>query len=170
MARRLRALNRWAECFDARWPTELEESDKYYNWKIPILMSVVQGRHAQFEWQRSCVNSLVVAASRLVQNGPANVPFRVVASIAVPWLFGSEVCIYSDRDYFLHQLQRSPLPNGDTIDLEEPPLLIQLRDAVEVPQGFSVWTTAVRHEDEDEDDPDGFVDSFHLWIGETSWD
>lgn len=98
--RRLRALAAWAADFEGYFPAVLTEEEKYCNWKIPIHMSMVQGKQATADLQRQCAQHLINAAQHLRLSRPdAAIDCRVVATICLPDMFSSEICIYTDLEY-----------------------------------------------------------------------
>ncbi len=101
--RRLRALKRWAEDFSGWFPgpEELDVAERYWNWKIPVIRNLVQGRHVKKQNQIECAQRLIDAASHLMAAKPEEAKeFRVTCSICLPEMFSSEVCIYLQEEYF----------------------------------------------------------------------
>lgn len=108
--RRLRALAAWAADFDGYFPAVLSEEEKYCNWKIPIHMSMVEGKQATADLKRQCAQALINAAQHLRMSRPEHkVDCRVVAVICLPDMFSSEICIYTDLNY-----HRSHIPPADS--------------------------------------------------------
>ncbi len=101
--RRLRALKRWAEDFSGWFPgsEELDVAERYWNWKIPVIRNLVQGRHVKKQNQIECAQRLIDAASHLMAAKPEDAKeFRVTCSICLPEMFSSEICIYLQEEYF----------------------------------------------------------------------
>jgi hypothetical protein len=99
--RRLRSLRRWSESFLGRFPTGLTEADRYCNYKIPVLQSLVEGKQTTRAIQRECAQRLIDACDKLIVSKPPGAEsLRVVATICLPDMYTSEVCIYSDDQYF----------------------------------------------------------------------
>lgn len=108
--RRLRALAAWAADFEGYFPADLTEEEKYSNWKIPIHMSMVQGKQATADLRRQCAQHLINAAQHLRMSRPENaIDCRVVAAIFLPGMFSSEICIYTDMEY-----HRGHIPPADS--------------------------------------------------------
>jgi hypothetical protein len=112
--RRLRALGAWVADFEGYFPAVLSEKEKYCNWKIPIHMSMVEGKQATADLQRQCAQHLINAAQHLRMSRPDSaIDCRVVAAICLPDMFSSEICIYTDLQY-----HRSHIPPADSEYIE----------------------------------------------------
>lgn len=112
--RRLRALANWAADFEGHFPAGLTQESRYCNWKIPIHMSLVEGKQATAELKRQCAQHMVDAAQHLRMSRPAGaIDCRVVAAICVPCMFSSEICIYTDLEY-----HRGHIPLADSEEVE----------------------------------------------------
>ncbi|HEX4961681.1 MAG TPA: DUF3916 domain-containing protein [Thermoanaerobaculia bacterium] len=99
-------MARWAEGFRGYFPEGLSESDRYWNFKLPVLQGFVDGKHTTQAVRRECAQRLIDACSHLIQSKPEEAkPFRVVAAICWPGMFASEVCIYTSEDVFQDQVQ-----------------------------------------------------------------
>ena len=161
--RRLRALARWAATFDRRWPSDLTVADRYDHWKIPILMNIVEGRHAEFQWQVRCAQSLVDAADLLRRSKPPSNDFKVVAAICWPNIFGSEVCLYASKTYFEGHVGNDAAVSDGSAYQE----LMALRDALAIPHGLGSKIIDFSHEDDEQ--PGMLCTEYCLFIGETTW-
>jgi hypothetical protein len=109
--RHLRALARWPERIVHQLPTSEDlAASRFWNWKIPVYSKVVEGRYATPEAQRAVIAALF-AAAHAVETSPARpANCRTACLITTPFLFESEVTLFSDEDYF-----RSFLPVADTM-------------------------------------------------------
>lgn len=115
--RRLRALAAWAADFEGYFPPELTQEEKYCNWKIPIHMSMVEGKQATPELRRACAQHLINAVEHLRKSRPPHaIDCRVVAAICLPSMFSSEICIYTDLEYHRGHI---PYEGSDCIDTSE---------------------------------------------------
>ena len=105
--RRLRALARWANSFKGFFPDDLAKTTRYYNFKIPVLATMVEGKQATDAIRRQCAQHLIDACQHLIDARPDDAPdYKVVASISLPDMFSSEVCIYTNPDY--HRVHTQP--------------------------------------------------------------
>ena len=105
--RRMRALDKWARSFEGRFPDDLYPERRYWNVKLPVNENLVEGRHATKQVRIECAQRLIDACHRLMLCKPESAQaFRVTCMIALPDMFTSEVCIYTDEDYF--RLHTSP--------------------------------------------------------------
>lgn len=112
--RRLKALAAWASDFEGYFPDELTLEDKYCNWKIPVLTTLVEGKQATNPIRKECAQQLINAAGHLHLARPANtISCRVVANIVLPNMFSSEICIYTNLDY--HRSHVSPVSSENCI-------------------------------------------------------
>ncbi|WP_080939838.1 DUF3916 domain-containing protein [Chromobacterium violaceum] len=99
--RRLRALSNWEKSFHGYFPDGLKKQDKYWNYKIPVHESLVQGRQAKRQLQAQCAQNLINAAHHIFLAKPSTATdFRVTCTIALPDMFISELCIFLNEDYF----------------------------------------------------------------------
>lgn len=99
--RKLRNLRRWSERFKNNFPDLTEYHDRYYNWKIPVPMNLVEGKHAQQEIKAECAQYLINACQYLIEAKPQGLKFcKVVCMVEQPNMFSSEICLYLDEDYF----------------------------------------------------------------------
>jgi Protein of unknown function (DUF3916) len=104
--RRLRAISRWSARFAEYFPAEVCWAEPYWNWKIPVNQSLVQGGQTSVEIQRHCAQCLIDAAFRIFQAKCKLVAScRVTCVVILPHMFSSELCIYFSQDYFDEQTQ-----------------------------------------------------------------
>jgi hypothetical protein len=110
--RRLRAIDRWAEGFNGYFPDLsplLEKGERYYNWKIPVHASLVQGKQATLEQKAACAQAMIKACSYLMAAKPPRwKAVRVTADIQLPHMFWSELCLYLDEAYFESHVRSAP--------------------------------------------------------------
>lgn len=101
VARKLRNLKDWSESFKGYFPDLEGYEERYYNWKIPVPVNLVEGKHAQQEIKARCVQYLINACQYLIESKPQGLEFcKVVCMIEQPNMFSSEICLYLDEDYF----------------------------------------------------------------------
>ncbi|ENX16146.1 hypothetical protein F895_01737 [Acinetobacter sp. CIP 64.2] len=99
--RKLRNFKCWSESFKGYFPDLEGDEERYYNWKIPVPMNMVQGKHAQQEIKAECAQYLINACQYLIEAKPQGLKFCKVACVIVqPDMFASEICLYLDEDYF----------------------------------------------------------------------
>ncbi|UZW61490.1 DUF3916 domain-containing protein [Lysobacter enzymogenes] len=100
----LHELERWAAGFAGRFPSarELSEHPQYWNWKLPFDARLLQGENAAAQaTRRECAQRLIDACAALLRTKPAwAAGVRVTCTICVPEVWGSELCIYLDEDYW----------------------------------------------------------------------
>lgn len=102
--RSLQNLRRWSTSFSGCFPSseDLAENPRYWNWKIPVCSTLVEGENAAPEIQRECAQLLIDACARLMRaKPPGRSDLRVTCSVALPDMFTSELCIYLQESYFL---------------------------------------------------------------------
>lgn len=106
--RRIRALEKWITQFEGRFPEELQKEDRYFNWKIPVLQNLIEGRHTSKEIQAKCAQCLIDACHGLIQAKPSTAQdCRVTCVVCLPDMFTSEICIYLQEAYFLSHTAHS---------------------------------------------------------------
>jgi hypothetical protein len=161
--RRLRALGRWSESWDQRFPSDLSVDDRYWNVKIPVLRTLVQGKQTSIGIQSFCAQQLINAAHKIYLAKPeTSTSFRVTCGIVLPDMFASELCIFTSEDYFNEHTLNG---KGRFGELQK----IQGRSLAEawnltVPGGF--FEIGVLRTDEDEDGKPCW--SEHWYFGEVS--
>jgi Protein of unknown function (DUF3916) len=162
--RRLRALDRWAQSFTNSFPVGLEPADRYWNWKIPVLRSLVEGRYARPKVQAACAQRLIEGCDRLIQSKPeAARKYRVVCTICLPDFFTSEICLYLQEDYFQSHTAISVSSQGSTRLIANYSLSSQWQ--LQVPAGMGELGLALDHRG-DRDPADWFVGD-RWYFGET---
>jgi Protein of unknown function (DUF3916) len=99
--RRLRVLAKWAAAFEGRFPAGLTAEERFLDFKIPVLSSLVEGRRSTLAVQRVCAQRLIDACTHLINAKPSDLDhFRVTAVVCLPDMFASRVCIFSDEQSF----------------------------------------------------------------------
>lgn len=117
--RRLRALARWPLHFEARFPEGLTSNQKFVNYKLPVHQALVDGRQATRAQRRVAAQSLINACANLcLAKPPDSSGFRVVATICLPLMFSSEVCVYTDESYFCEMTKIGYSRHGVTRRIE----------------------------------------------------
>jgi uncharacterized protein DUF3916 len=113
--RRLRALAKWPRLFEGAFPDGLVLGDRFVNYKLPVHEALVDGKQATSDQRRAAAQALVDACAILMRAKPKSaVEFRVVATICLPQMFPSEVCIYSDEAYFQEMVRIGQSRHGVT--------------------------------------------------------
>lgn len=99
--RRLRSLEKWATGFEGLVRPQRGD-ERYFNWKIPVHPSLVQGRQTNTATKSFCIQQLIRAASYLSASPPpvTEIYYRVACLITWPWLHQSEVTIFYCREYY----------------------------------------------------------------------
>lgn len=99
--RHLRGLARWrdwiAETLPEAWQVE---GERFWNFKVPVFSKVCDPPHATDEMQRSCLASILAAAAALEASERTPRPCRVACLVQTPAMFGSEVTLFYDDDYY----------------------------------------------------------------------
>jgi len=165
VSRRLRALNNWAASFEDWFPTELTVAERYYNVKISVLRGLVEGRHARREWKAQAAQSLINACERVIRSKPTDKPsYRVTATVCVPDLFASELCVYSSEEYF--QSKVAPCDNAHGYICEIKGRSLAKEWGLSLPEGMAelgvIWNFTKSTE------PDDHYVSEHWIYGEVS--
>jgi len=159
--RRLRAIKIWAESLAGKYPLNLSPEDRYWNLKIPALLTLVQGKQTSVKIQSICAQQLINAAHRIYLAKPnTSVKSRVTCCVVLPDMFASEICIYTSEEYFKEQVSDGPSRFG-VLERVQGKSLAQMW-GLEIPTGFS--EIGVSRTDEN-DDGISFV-SEHWYFGE----
>lgn len=105
--RRLGVLDKWADSFEGYFPSEYAQ-EKYWNWKLPVLDRLVGPPTTTNEIQAHCSQAILRAAKHLFEARPEEYSQAVVSAlITYPQMFGSEICIFFDKDYFASFFDRN---------------------------------------------------------------
>jgi hypothetical protein len=129
--RRMRALERWSSTFTGLYRPRSAEQERFFNWKIPVHVFLVQGRQTNAEIQSFCVTQLLKAATHLAtaSRAAANEYYRVACLIVWPWLHQSEITIFYDKAYYQSFLGRentlAPRLISDKLSLSVPPHFLE---------------------------------------------
>lgn len=110
-ARRLRAIQRWPAVVEGWFPEQedLLGGQRYWNWKIPVDLNLVEGRYTTDDIRRICAQSMIDTCANLIAAKPAWADrYRVTCVICLPDMFTSELCIYLDEEYFRTHVQTDP--------------------------------------------------------------
>ncbi|MDQ8020642.1 MAG: DUF3916 domain-containing protein [Moraxellaceae bacterium] len=110
----MRQLRNRAARLEAGFPSQLElqESGRYWNWKLPTHPSMVEGKYSTRRMKQEIARILIGACAGLMKAKPAwAAGYRVTCVICLPDMFSSEVCIYLDDAYF-----RSRTDHGSSED------------------------------------------------------
>lgn len=161
--RRLRSLARWAESWTGEFPSKLNPNDRYWNTKIPVLLTLIQGKQASIQNQSFCAQQLIKAAHKIYLSKPdASEAFRVTCCISLPDMFSSEICIFTSEEYFGEHTNSGRSCFGMLARIQDKSLA-KLWD-LEIPKGFS--EIGIQRTGEDEDG-NPYI-SEHWYFGEVS--
>ncbi len=101
--RRLHALGRWVNSLVGFYPEsdEFTQSDAHWNLKLPVDHALVESRHTTQETRQRIAQALINAAVCISANRKLGFDTDiVVATICLPDLWSSEICVYRDPEYF----------------------------------------------------------------------
>ncbi|QUG75477.1 DUF3916 domain-containing protein [Erwinia sp. E602] len=99
--RRLRALEWWSGTFNDAARAEVPPGERYWNYKIPVEINLVEGKHSSTAIRADCAQQLINACSNLISaKGDSGESVRITTVICLPDMFTSEVCIYRSEEYF----------------------------------------------------------------------
>lgn len=100
--RRLVQLNNWADSFIGNFPEDVELQGEYWEQKIPIENTLVEGTKSRRNIKKECINSLIRACSNLRQSKPDYAQgYRVICLIVEPHMFPSRICIWKSIENFI---------------------------------------------------------------------
>lgn len=120
--RRLRALKKWAENFAGNYPygESMDPANRYWNWKMPVHVSLVEGHQTNLAIQKECAQRLIDACGNLIASKLDYAKgFRTTSVVCLPDMFTSEVCIYLDEAYFREHTGEAENSYGKTRRLVE---------------------------------------------------
>lgn len=150
--RRLKALNRWAETFHNPERALFPEDQHYWNFKIPVDINLVQGKHCSLKTKAACAQSLIDACSNLII-ATENLDYtpRITAVICLPDMFTSEVCLYRSEGYYQGFITEARSENGSSSLIKERSLVAEW--GLVLPKGVQELGTTLEYygsEDRDE--------------------
>lgn len=97
----MRGFARWPDLIEEHLPEQSQvEGERFWNFKIPVWEKAVDPPHATVETQRTCLAVILAAMARLEASARTPRPCRVACLVETPGLFGSEVTLFFDEDYF----------------------------------------------------------------------
>jgi hypothetical protein len=99
--RHMRAFARWPDWVEHQLPEPWQvEGDRFWNFKVPVWEKAVDPPHATVETQRACLATILATMARLEASPLTPRPCRVACLVETPGMFGSEVTLFYDDDYF----------------------------------------------------------------------
>lgn len=158
VSRRLRALKEWAASFEDIFPrlTDRDYADGYWNCKIPVAWSLAEGPHTTPEIQAICVQAMIDAAYHLAQAKPAHMnDIRVTCLLSLPSLFASELCVYTQEDYYRWHIGEQPWPSVHKSPIKDKSLCKEWN--LSLPSLFSEYGMLVTTEIEDEGERSTYI-------------
>lgn len=133
--RLFRWLRGWANSFSNSFPSSDMLESPYWNWKIPVPCTLVEGRRARKSTVIQCAQLLLDATANLAASRPEWAKgCRAACVIVTPEVFGSEVCLYMNEEYFQNQI--SPAREGDLVKELVTGKSLAQRWGLNVPPGF----------------------------------
>lgn len=101
LRRRLNILKKWSDSFEGFYPTEVYR-DAYWNFKIPILNSIVNGDVA-FNIRQECIQYLVNAICHIINaKSLSNIEdkSKIMCLVSIPNMHDSEITVFTSRSYY----------------------------------------------------------------------
>lgn len=97
--RRLKALDAWADEFEGYFPSEWS-SERYLDYKIPVLDRLVDPPTTNNEWQTQAVRAMFKALKNLNEAKPSEYS-KVQIDLVLTWpdLHGSRIIVFFDEAY-----------------------------------------------------------------------
>ncbi len=118
--RRIRSLNRWAETFHNPERAVFAEDQHYWNYKIPVEINLIQGKHSKQETKAACAQAMINACYNLMLATAYydGIP-RITTVICLPDMFTSEVCLFRSEEYFQSFITEGRSENGSSVLIRE---------------------------------------------------
>ncbi|GKX61157.1 DUF3916 domain-containing protein [Leminorella grimontii] len=161
--RRIKSLNRWAETFHNPIHAVFSEDQRYWNYKIPVDINLVEGKHSKQRTKADCAQALINACSNLIL-ATADWDYcpRITAVICLPDMFSSEVCLFRSEDYFQGFISESRTEKGSSVLLRERSLAKEW--GLILPKGMQELGIAFEYHGSD--DPDEWFAGEHWYYGQ----
>ncbi|WP_446469240.1 DUF3916 domain-containing protein [Xenorhabdus stockiae] len=97
------------------YPSDLSIDERYWNYKIPVEINLIAGKYSTNVIKAQCAQSLIKACSYLIEAKPADAQgFRTTCVICLPDMFTSELCVYTDEEYFQIHTCESVTQHGES--------------------------------------------------------
>ncbi|WP_047643013.1 DUF3916 domain-containing protein [Dickeya fangzhongdai] len=118
--RRIKSLNRWAETFHNPDRAVFSEDQHYWNYKIPVEINLIQGKHSKQKTKAECAQAMINACYNLMLATADcdDIP-RITTVICLPDMFTSEVCLFRSEEYFQSFITEGRSENGSSVLLRE---------------------------------------------------
>lgn len=100
-ARHLRSLKRWQETVHLNFIGDFHPNsdDRYWNIRLPVYSKLCDPPHTKPEYQRACLEALLVAAQNIRAHVQLDRKYRLAILFATPSMFQSEVTLFFDMNY-----------------------------------------------------------------------
>lgn len=120
ISRRIKSLNRWAETFHNPDRAVFSLDKRYWNYKIPVEINLIEGKHSKQKTKAECAQAMINACSSLMLATAhlEGIP-RITVVICLPDMFTSEVCLFRTEEYFQSLITEGSSENGSSIRLRE---------------------------------------------------
>ncbi len=161
--RRLRAIERWAESFAGWYPNIESAEDRYYDFKIPVHVHLVEGSQSTADIRRVCAQHLIDVCAHLIAARPdGGIPSWPVAQICTPDMFMSRVTIYTDEEYYRANLTASQSRFGGSAMITDRSLAREW--GLRLPPGMRERGLLLDFQIEEDNDDDRYIGE-HWWYG-----
>lgn len=118
--RRIKALNYWAGAFLNPLRADFPEDQHYWNYKIPVDINLVEGKHSNKKTKADCAQALINACSNLMlATVDCYYSPRITAVICLPDMFTSEICLFRSEEYFQSFISEGSSENSSSAILRE---------------------------------------------------
>lgn len=118
--RRIKGLQSWSETFHDPARADFSEDRHYWNYKIPVEINLVEGKHSNKKIKADCAQALINACANLMlATANCDDSPRITAVICLPDMFTSEICLYHSDEYFQGFVSEGSSDNGSSIILKE---------------------------------------------------
>jgi hypothetical protein len=105
--RRLKSIDNWAESFNGYFPEEYS-TEKYMNYKIPVLDRLVNTPTTTKNIQAHCLKAILKATAYIEKAKPKKLNNSIVTVLVTyPDMFSSEICIFFNEEYFRTFFERN---------------------------------------------------------------
>jgi Protein of unknown function (DUF3916) len=98
--RYIRDFAKWAQSCAGKFAEDVDETQPYWNTKLPVPYEVVEGRFAKFRARRALAQIQLAICAEWIAAKPSHAKhWRVTCVACIPDFWTSELCIYLSDEY-----------------------------------------------------------------------
>jgi hypothetical protein len=166
--RHLRSLKRWSEAVHLSFEDGVipHSDEMYWNIRLPVYAKICDPPHTKPEYQRACVEALMLAAVNIRAYAKIERPYKLAVLFQTPNMHLSEVTLFFDLDYLrsFYPTETYGVTENDVCRVTSLPPQLEQVDSLNlrIPQQFA-FLGGHRIIDEDKFS-DGLTLDYNRWV------